>query len=275
MTKLWNDEEIGGRIYIQLCNLFPDPLLADQKEKFFSHAFSVMHKLTATKYHLDNYERTEKNQYEDARRKFKKNPNQTREAFELIFELEAFLFQIKSSLDMLIKLLIPIVGEGIVRTTTYSNEGDDLIKGLNQYKKKTGVHIPMIDQLITLAETNKHGWLKATVDMRDELNHRQGLRDYKFLPVKLPSGEIIAKKPKFKDFNTLDMMKTIHSNNLIFQQDFMSIALAIKAGPAFILMQENPARVQGIFNHKSAKYVRWCWGLNLPQDAASQQNNNE
>ncbi len=68
IVKLWDDEEIGGRIYLQLCNLFPEAFLSDQKDKFFFHAFSVMHKLTATKYHLDNYKRIEKIQYEESKR---------------------------------------------------------------------------------------------------------------------------------------------------------------------------------------------------------------
>ena len=139
ITKMWEDDEIGGRIYLQLCNLFVDQIVSDQKDSFFRHAFSVMHKLTATKYHLNNYEKIEQKQFQQARRKFKKNPNETRESFELIFELESFLYQVKSSLDMLIKLLEPIIGAGTVRTKTYSNKGEDLIKGLVQYKKKKGV----------------------------------------------------------------------------------------------------------------------------------------
>lgn len=157
---MWDDDEISGRIYLQLCNLFPETFLFDQKDKFLNHAFSVMHKLTATKYHRDNYKRIEKSQYEEAKRKFKKQAIETREAFELIFELEAFLYQVKSSLDMLIKLLIPIIGDGIVRTKTYSNKGDDLIKSLTQYKKKKEVHIEMVDNLTNLVKVHKEGWLE-------------------------------------------------------------------------------------------------------------------
>jgi len=141
ITTTCEDEEIGGRIYLQMCALFFDALLAEDKERFMLHAISVMHKLAATKYHLNNYQRIERQHYENARRTFKKNPHKTREAFELIFELEAFVFQIKSSLDMLVKLVDPVVGPDIIKTRTYSNEGDDLIKGLEQYKKKKGVNI--------------------------------------------------------------------------------------------------------------------------------------
>jgi hypothetical protein len=56
---MWDDNEIGGRIFLQVQNLFVEAILANQKDIFFTHAFSVMHKLTATKYHLKNYERLE------------------------------------------------------------------------------------------------------------------------------------------------------------------------------------------------------------------------
>jgi hypothetical protein len=262
VVKMWDDDEIVGRIYLQLCNLFPEAFLSDQKDKFFTHAFSVMHKLTAIKYHCDNYKRIEKIQFEEAKRKFKKHSSETREAFELIFELEAFLFQVKSSLDMLIKLLIPILGDGVVKTKTYSNKGDDLIKGLTQYKKKKNIHVEMADNLIKLAQDHKNAWLEKTIKLRDELNHIEGLKLYRFEPLKLPNGEITAREPRFKNYNTLEIMNLIYSNNLVFHQDFMVVSLALRAGPAFLLLPEDPQGAERSFNHKYAKYVKWCWGAN-------------
>jgi len=116
IKELWDDPEICGRIYLQAVHLFANQLLADQWDVFFSHTSSVMHKLSATKYHLNNYCRIEEAEFQS----LKTNPPSTDkafEAFELIFEIEAFLFQIKSSLDMLAKLLIPIIGNE-VRTVT-------------------------------------------------------------------------------------------------------------------------------------------------------------
>ena len=259
---MWDDDEIGGRVYLQLCNLFPEAFLSDQKDKFFNHAFSVMHKLTGIKYHRDNYKRIEKIQFEEAKRKFKKKPDETREAFELIFELEAFLYQVKSSLDMLVKLLVPILGSGMVKTTTYSNKGDDLIKGLTQYKNKKDVYVEMVDNLINLVQDHKKAWLEKTVKLRDELNHIEGLRNYRFEPLKLPNGELTVRKPRFKNFDTLEMMNLIYSNNLVFHQDFMVLSLALRAGPAFLLLPMDSKEAERRFNHKSAKYVKWSWGAN-------------
>jgi len=261
LCKMWNDPEIRGRIYLQLCHLFANEIIAEERELFFSHCFSVMHKLTAIKYHMDNYKRIEKQQFKEAMRSFKKNPQQTFEAFELIFEMEAFLFQVKSSLDMLIKLMIPVVGPHFFKTYTFHKQGDNLIKGLDQYKKKKGVYIEAVDDLKNLTAMHKEGWIKTVVDWRDELNHEKALRDYKFLPRRMPNGLIVPIKPKFKGHDTTKLMSTIYYNCIEYHQDFMSFALAIKAGPMFTLMPERQERVLEIFKTDAAIFIKWVWGL--------------
>ena len=265
IVKMWEDQEIGARIYLQACNLFVGGLLLkEQKDRFFTHAFAVMHKLSATKYHLENYRRIEAEQLEEAKRHFSKDASRTREAFELIFELEAFLFQVKSSLDMLVKLLRPILGQHVVKTHTYGNKGEDLIKGLRQYRKKGGVNLEAVDRLIDLAESHKDGWLQRTVELRDELIHIEGLRNYQYRPMKLNDGSIVAQKPRFKNFDTLKTLEIIYQNNLIFHQDFMAFSLALLVPPGIVLGPETESEVASGFPPEMAKYIRWCWRLVTP-----------
>lgn len=261
LVNIYREPEIVGRIYLQLCNLFVEPILNKQKDLFFDHAFSVMHKLTATKYHLDNYIKIEKQQFEYSRRFFKEKMNQTREAFELIFELEAFLFQVKSSLDMLVKLMIPIVGNNVVHTQTFGNKGEKLIKGLTKYKRKKDINVDAVDNLINLIKSDKDSWLEKVVTMRDELSHYKALRDYKFLPIKLPNGQIGVRKPAFKNMDTVKFMKIIFSNNIEFHQDFMAFALSIKAPPILQLIHQDTKSAIDKFNHEAAKFIKWAWGI--------------
>jgi len=265
IVKMWDDQEIGARIYLQACNLFVQQLfLKEQKDRFFSHAFAVMHKLSATKYHLENYRRIEAEQLEEANRQFAKDPSRTREAFELIFELEAFLFQVKSSLDMLVKLLRPILGEHVVKTHTYGNKGEDLIKGLKQYRKKRGVNLEAVDRLIDLAEMHKEGWLQTTVELRDELSHIEGVRNYQYRPMKMNDGNIVAQKPRFRNFDTCETLEIIYQNNLIFHQDFMAFSLALLPPPGIVLGPKAESEVAAGFPPEVAKYIRWCWRMVLP-----------
>jgi hypothetical protein len=260
LTKLYENDEISGRIFGQICNLFIEPILSDQKVFFYDYAFAIMHKLNATKYHLNNYKRIEKEQYERALQAFKKKKFELREALELIFELEVFLYQIKSSLDMLIKLMIPIVGKDVVSTKTYGNKGEDLIKGLMQYKKKKDVKVEAVDQLIELIRSDKDSWLEKVVSYRDELNHFKGLRNYQFEPLNLPNGEITVVKPSFKKINTVQFMTVAYTNNLEFHQDFLSCALEIKAPKGFILIPQDPEKAKKEFED-AGKYIKWAWGL--------------
>ena len=65
--QLWTDDELGGRFYLQVRHLYPKALLSeDEFGDFFEAIFSSMHKLSATKYHLKNYRRIEKEQCREA-----------------------------------------------------------------------------------------------------------------------------------------------------------------------------------------------------------------
>ena len=258
-VNLYNDVEIGGRIYAQFCHLFAEVLLSDQKDHFYQHALTVMHKLTATKYHFENYKKLEFEQYNHAKRQFKRNPHETREAIELIFEIEAFLFKVKSSLDMLVKLLRPILGDGVVKTKTYSNKGDDLINGLCQYKKSKNANAGAVDKLIRLVEDSKQTWIQKAVELRDELNHDKGLRDYKFIPQVLSNGDITVVRPRFKNMEAVNYLSTVYSSNLIFHQDFMAHSLALKAPQAIFLAEETPKNTIEMYGPKIGPYVKFCW----------------
>jgi len=207
LGKLWTDEELCGRIYVQASHLFAAEILGDVKEAFFEHVFSAMHKIAATKYHLDNYARLEQKHADAARRLFKKNPTYREEAFELIFELEAFLLQIKSSLDMLVKLVGPVLGPGTVRTHTYSDEGDSLVKGLEQYKKRNNANLEAADNLIRLVKADKDDWIARVVAMRDTIAHYKGVRRYQFEPVQLADGRIGVRAPRFMATDTCGFRK--------------------------------------------------------------------
>lgn len=258
--KIYDNNEITGRIYLQLCNLFIEPILNDQKDYFWDYAFCIMHKLNATQYHMMNYIAIEKEEYDRTQKLANKGKYEMKEQLELIFELEAFLFQVKSSLDMLVKLLIPIVGKDIVKTQTYGDKGEHLIKGLTQYKNKKGVNIKAIDNLIELITNDKDSWLKTTVEIRDELNHTRGLKDYGFTLLELPNGKYAVIKPKFMGFNTIGFMKMVYSNNIEYHQDFIALALAIKAPTCFSLIpcDREFARVN-LGDQKG--YVKWAWGM--------------
>jgi len=268
LTQLWNDPEIIGRIYLQAMHLFTDFIVGDQKDKFFEHTFSVQHKLTATRYHLNNFLRFHDQQYEEFKNAIEQNPNQTREAFELIFEIEAFLFQIKSSLDMLAKLL-DVIAANRVKTGTYGEAGNKLIPGLEMLKNDKSFNASAIDDLVLTISSARDNWLMRFVVFRDTISHYKSLKQFKFLCEKDDGGKLVIYPPNFNGFAGGRYKELIPSNflvetykqNIEHHQDFMCRVLALRAPSGFVLMRENPEVTERKFNHPAAKYVKWCWGM--------------
>jgi hypothetical protein len=255
VVQMWSDEEIGGRIYLQMCNLFAQAVLKEEHGAFMEHAMSVMQKLTATKYHLANYQRLEVEEKAIAEGLYKRGSANRREAFPLIFELEAFLFQVKSSLDMLAKLLGPTIGHGNVKTSTYGAKGDGLIKGLEAYRKRPSAHRDAVDNLIQLVALNKDSWIGRVVDWRDTVSHYRALTHFRFEFIQGPDGNPTCVPPRFEGMDTLPFLRLVYSNNVQYQQDFMAFALALKARGLSLIR----ANVDNDPN-PSWRYVKWGWG---------------
>ncbi len=255
VVQMWSDDEIGGRIYLQTCNLFAHDVLKEEHAAFMTHAMSVMHKLTATKYHLANYERLEVEERAIAEDLYRRGSANRRESFPLIFELEAFLFQVKSSLDMLAKLLGPTIGYGNVKTNTYGAKGDGLLKRLDAYRRRPSAHRAAVDNLMNLIEANRDAWIGRVVDWRDTLSHYRALQQFRFeFPIG-PDGKPACIAPRFEGMETLLFLNRVYSNNLQYQQDFMSFALALKAR-GLVLVPANA----GNDANPSWRYVKWSWG---------------
>ncbi len=261
--QLWTDDEVCGRIYAQAAHLSAGELLGDLKPKFYEHVFAAMHKLAATKYHLDNYARIEREHGEKACRRFKKQPHRREEEFDLIFELEAFLLQVKSSLDMLAKLVSVAVGEGTIHAKTYRDDGDKLVKGLEQYKKRKNANHSGADNLIGLIKADKADWIARVVAMRDDIAHYRGVRGYQFEPVRLPDGGVGVAKPRFQGMDTLQFMRLVYANNIQFHQDFMSMTLALRV-PGLVLGIADPSRLTHEFG-KFGKFIKWAWFIPVPE----------
>lgn len=264
---LCKDNEICGKIYAQFCYLISN-IVIDEKDKtlFIEILSSLMHKLSAVRYHLKRYFDEEKNEFHNCKKRFAKDPNVCIEAFELIFEFESFLFQVKSALDILAKLLNVAVGEGIIATTTFGDKGQRIINGLEQLKRKKRVKLESIDALINLIQTDKEQWLAKIIEFRDELNHIKALQNYYFKLIPLPNGQRAIEKPKFKGIETVPLMETITQNVIDFSQDFMCLAFDLKVPRSFKLVLADIKNVEKDFD-KFGKYIKYMYILEIPEKA--------
>lgn len=257
ITQHCTDLEVAARFYAQAVNLNAFTLLEERRKEFFESLRSTMLKHTAIRSHLQNYKTLEQKTFDEFVKTMDERPNETREAFELIRELEAFFFQVKSSLDMIVKIMNPILGKGFVRTKTYADEGDVLVKGLQQYSKKGGVNLEAVERLIELIRADKKEWLAWAVDCRDQLSHTQALSNFKFTVRGFHQGVKQAVRPRFGGEETVPLLERVFQNNLEFQQDFLAFALAIALPQGLVLALENPERAQSEFGPSGA-YIKYC-----------------
>jgi len=145
------------------------------KQDFLKLIRNVDHKLYAVKYHLDNYEQFESDKIEQ----FTKNytppagAQMINEEPRLIYEVEAFLFQVKSCLDVLSRLLQPVFS---FTYCSFDDEGDRVI---NQLKNNCPATLtPYAENIIKLIEDAQDAWVVELISMRDQVTHYSSLEGF-------------------------------------------------------------------------------------------------
>lgn len=137
---------------------------------------NVEHKLYAVKYHLNNYDQAESGMIEEFRENYKP-PTGAQESIEeprLIYEVEAFLFQAKSCLDILSWVLKPVFG---FPYCSFDNKGDDLI---NQLRNNCPARLATYaDNIVKLIEEAQDAWVVELITMRNQITHRSNLEGFK------------------------------------------------------------------------------------------------
>jgi len=159
-----------------------DPLSKLSKEKqnrrLSEKLIDCRHKLHAVRYHLH----TLKTEIIERVKEFKKSYSagsgiaQELENLRLVYETEAFLFQVKSSLDMLAQTLgcvVPPLGS----VHTFRS------KKVNGVEQAGGTVISALlangfEELGNLFESHRKAWIQELVDMRDTITHYSRLRHF-------------------------------------------------------------------------------------------------
>lgn len=91
---------------------------------------------------------------------------------EMLYEVDAFFHQFKSTLDMLVKTLCIVFGTTPGKLSTYKSHGDGVVKFLKGQLKDSRFTSGRVQQLIEIIEQAKP-WLKTIITLRDTLSHYQ------------------------------------------------------------------------------------------------------
>jgi len=263
---------------MQLMNIVQVPPYTEEgfKAQVFKTALDLMSKLSSVRLHKETFLRRydERLKYHSAR-----NPKAEGEAFhvenekELVSDLEAFLFQVKSSLDIATKFLIPCAGLGEKKAETFGDAGSGIIKQLRRPHVRAKSPTARLDILIALIERHREQWIQEVVEARTHTIHREATQGLIFRF----STEADGKINLFIPIVTLDGREMTYPDYLTaverllfnFCRDFIAVSLYLRA-PAFLVLREmSPEEAIKAWNMPAAEYVRWQLALSVPAAPAT------
>lgn len=179
---------------------------------------NCMHKMYAVRFHKIEIENEIEKQVKYYNESFTPGAGAQfeQENLKLIYNTEAFLFQVKSNLDILIQalgLLVPPIKN--FRTFKHSGQGDNYISGGKVIKelKKSGEY----PEILNLLEKNRSEWIQELVKMRDVITHYSNLKGLNCF-IEDPSRgnkEVKIEYPKMPNGVRLDDYCEIMYNNLL------------------------------------------------------------
>ncbi|CAK8716910.1 Cthe-2314-like HEPN domain-containing protein [Candidatus Electrothrix gigas] len=259
MTNSNFHQEINSRIFIQSQHLLEWVKLSEEENsRFFCITLDIALKLQAMAYHLKNYEQFDEEYKKSALSNYKEFPNTVNNCCSLIYELEAYLYQLKSSLDMVIKIM-GILFPNHFKTNTFGKNGDHLIKNLEKFKENNSNHIEQIDYIIDMVKNDQDVWIRKAVELRNTITHYKSMRFFGY-SVNEINGDISVKKPKVLNMDPLIFMRATFSNCLEFIQDLISFSIALSLPSGFCLSKPSvlpPSwQAEGI-----DKYIKYSVGI--------------
>ena len=127
----------------------------------------IQHKLQGVRYHRDNFVRRESEVHQNIAASAPPTGVEMRQKYPgLVFEAEACLYQIKSTLDMLAQLLRDAGFQSV--GDSFGDHGERIIRQLEHPPKPCADEARALVDLVTAAQT---AWIDQVIAMRDYIAH--------------------------------------------------------------------------------------------------------
>ena len=251
-------KEINSRIYLQAQHLSPVLNFGQKKEySIITQTLDVTLKLQAMVYHMENYKFLDKQYLDDAVKNFQEFPSTINNCCSLIYELEAFFFQLKSALDMAIKVtgeLLP----NYFKSKTFGKNGEHFIKNLENYKEVRIDRSELIESIIEMVKDDQEKWLRESVEFRNTISHYKSLRFFAY-KITNENERVIVQKPKILNKDPQILMENIFRNCMEFIQDLISFSIILFLSPPFVLSKPNVP--ESWHNDGMGKYIKYSLGI--------------
>lgn len=233
ITRINADPEVTTKVWLQLTH-FKSAIQIPEKKKedLFGWAIDLTKKLMSVKYHRDNLLRILNEEFEK-RSKDTEPTNVT--VIDLSTgaerELEAFLMQGKSALDVLVKIFIPLFG---FKIHSYAEGGNKVVKTLRRNLKAE--QLARAENLLSLIEHDKEWIEKWFGTRRDTITHYKPIKSSGFVTPPIKNGVPRHAPPMTEDGVPFhQVVVTLYENLLTFCEDFMALAVSITFPPVFVI----------------------------------------
>jgi len=229
-----SDLEISGRLFWQARELLGPNLdflrlgfVRGLHEAFLNALLDTMLKCNAMRYHVVNFEALERNFLAS----IELADDGIHRSHSMLFELEAFLFQMKSALDLGVKMLGALL-PGRFRTSTFEAKGNSLVRALRQYRNDGSSKKDLVDGLIQVLCDDREAWLEQAINLRDQLAHHKTFAEFNYLARNLPNQRSV-RKPMICGIPPLEYMHLTYRKCIEFLQDFMCFSIGLSLPTPF------------------------------------------
>jgi hypothetical protein len=241
LQRLFEDPTPGGLINQRLLRhsialLDYSTLDEKEREQFFRIMLLVSKKLVAVWTHKSRFISIEATVVEKVREKMANQKILEIEVSqELFLEFDGFLVQMKSALDYLVHVPVPVFGRKSWSLRTFGNKGDDVLKVLRRNLSKDRQH--MVSGMKTIVFDAHRDWLQSTINARDRINHYLdgGVSFEQFAVFKDPETGELHTPMWSADQSISAFLDVIWINLFSFVEDFVTMILyfRVKPGLAF------------------------------------------
>lgn len=250
------DQEISGRFYWQATELLGRDLAVfirdeEQRGRFADVLLDTMLKCYAMQYHKKMYSLMEK----DYLALVEGNGDGWYRSYHMLFELEAFLFEMKSALDIGVKVL-DVFFPRRFKTHTFGGKGSDIIGGLEQYKKDKSAKVEVLDEMISLLRDDRETWLEQAITLRDTLSHYRTFAQFNYHCTR-SGGEKSIVAPKVASLEPKEYLAITYQNCIEFLQDFIFLVVDLFLPPYWHISARDQGSPAGVGKPLS-QYIKFC-----------------
>lgn len=275
VTAIIHDPDIQGATIGQVSLLAGGVpwITPDIMDQLYVIASSTAHKLGAMRYHVKNFENLQTRRLQELASDQIRLASMVQGVLhcerELLYEFEGFHLQLKSCLDLLVKLLGPLLYIQPDALQTYGKAGQGIIKTLERKKdhKKLideGKLVPhRIDGLIELILEARQNGLEAVIAFRDTISHYRVFAAFGFqcqpgivTEIRPPTLEVAGQR-----FPAITAMNNMLNGMLSFVPEFIArtFTCVIPRDPAIRTLDEMEKRYIGALWDMDLSLA--IWGL--------------